>query len=170
MNTRQLVYLAMFTAIVFVSVYLSQLPIFSSTGGLVHLGNIALFSIALKYGKKFGAVSGGVGMALFDLFSGGAWMVWAPGSLVVRFLMGYAVGKISEDNGKQGTNFTKNILAIIAGSIIMLVGYYLYESIFLTTFSAALASIVGNLTQLGIGLLALILIKYLPEMDNSVKY
>ncbi|MFK5884033.1 MAG: ECF transporter S component [Candidatus Izemoplasma sp.] len=165
MTTRQIVYSAMFIAIVTASVYASQLPIFASTGGLVHLGNIALYSIALKYGKKYGALAGGFGMAIFDILS--IWAQWTMGTLVTRFFMGYVIGLISQDKNGQGSNIIKNLIAIGAGSIVMLTGYYLFESIFLTDFYAALASIPGNLTQLAIGLVALFIIKKLPVLKEE---
>ena len=52
-----------------------RLPI-AANGGLIHLGNVPLFIGAIIFGKKTGAIAGGVGMGLFDLLSG--WTLWAP--------------------------------------------------------------------------------------------
>ena len=46
-----------------------RLPI-AAAGGLIHLGNVPLFIFAILFGKKTGAIAGGVGMGLFDLLSG----------------------------------------------------------------------------------------------------
>ena len=46
-----------------------RLPI-AANGGLIHLGNVPLFIGAIIFGKKTGAIAGGVGMGLFDLLSG----------------------------------------------------------------------------------------------------
>jgi len=43
-----------------------RLPI-AANGGLIHLGNVPLFIGAIIFGKKTGAIAGGVGMGLFDL-------------------------------------------------------------------------------------------------------
>ena len=43
-----------------------RLPI-AANGGLIHLGNVPLFIAAILFGRKVGAIAGGVGMALFDL-------------------------------------------------------------------------------------------------------
>ena len=51
----------MFTA--FVNV---RLPI-AANGGLIHLGNVPLFIMAILFGKKTGAIASGVGMGLFDV-------------------------------------------------------------------------------------------------------
>ena len=52
-----------------------KLPI-AANGGLIHLGNVPLFIGAILFGKKTGAIAGGIGMGLFDLLSG--WTLWAP--------------------------------------------------------------------------------------------
>ena len=43
-----------------------KLPI-AANGGLIHLGNVPLFIGAILFGKKTGAIAGGIGMGLFDL-------------------------------------------------------------------------------------------------------
>lgn len=45
-----------------------RLPI--GQGGLIHLGNVPLFLIAILFGKKIGALAGAFGMGLFDLMGG----------------------------------------------------------------------------------------------------
>ena len=57
-----------------------RLPI-AANGGLIHLGNVPLFIGAIIFGKKTGAIAGGVGMGLFDLLSG--WTLWAPFTFVI---------------------------------------------------------------------------------------
>lgn len=52
-------------------------------------------SVPLIFGKKSGAIAGGVGMGLFDLLSG--WTAWAPFTLIIVGLMGYAVGAITKN-------------------------------------------------------------------------
>ncbi len=170
-RTEQIVFGGLFVAIVFVATYFIQIPTTGISGGLIHLGNIAMFSIALKYGRKYGALSGGIGMMLFDLFS--AWFVWAPATLVVRGVMGYVIGLVAQNKNGQGTNIWKNIVAILLGSVVMLTGYFFFESVILGVGWAALAGIPGNLVQLAIGLIALGLVPFLPNMKtengNSIK-
>ena len=66
-----------------------RLPI-TANGGLIHLGNVPLFICAILFGKKSGALAGGIGMGLFDLLSG--WTAWAPFTFVIVAIMGYVVG------------------------------------------------------------------------------
>ena len=66
-----------------------KLPI-AANGGLIHLGNVPLFIGAILFGKKTGAIAGGIGMGLFDLLSG--WTLWAPFTLIIVGIMGFTVG------------------------------------------------------------------------------
>ena len=69
-RTKRLVITAMFIAITYIfTVFVNiRLP-FGGNGGLIHLGNVPLFLAAILYGKRVGAVAGGVGQE-FDIFSG----------------------------------------------------------------------------------------------------
>ena len=84
-----------------------RLPI-TANGGLIHLGNVPLFICAILFGKKSGALAGGIGMGLFDLLSG--WTAWAPFTFVIVAIMGYVVGAITEKH--HGLGF--DALAIVA--------------------------------------------------------
>lgn len=99
-----------------------RLPI-AANGGLIHLGNVPLFIGAIIFGKKTGAIAGGVGMGLFDLLSG--WTLWAPFTFVIVALMGFTVGKLTEDEKHQ--NFKWYVIALIAACVIKVVGYYIAE-------------------------------------------
>lgn len=120
-----------------------RLPI-AANGGLVHLGNVPLFLAAIIYGKKTGAFAGAFGMGLFDLLSG--WTLWAPFTFVIVGLMGYTVGKITENR----VGFRWNVLAIAAACVIKVVGYYIAEGIIYSNWVAPALSIPGNLVQVGV--------------------
>lgn len=151
-DTMKIVASGMFIALVVVATFIN-VPFPGAAGGLVHLGTLMLLIIAMRFGKYYGAIAGGFGMAIFDILGG--WLAWAPGTFVVRLLMGFVIGVVAQDKLGQGKNILKNILAWAAGLVMMVVGYYLYEAIFLTTFEAALASVWGNVIQFGIGILAI---------------
>lgn len=120
-----------------------RLPI-SVNGGLIHLGNVALFLAAIVFGKKRGAIAGAFGMGLFDVLSG--WTAWAPYTFIIRGVMGYVIGMIAEK--KQGKSIWLNLFAVIIGGIIMIVGYYFAEVILYANFITPLSSIPGNLLQI----------------------
>lgn len=122
-----------------------RLPI-AANGGLIHLGNVPLFIGAIIFGKKTGAIAGGVGMGLFDLLSG--WTLWAPFTFVIVALMGFTVGKLTEDEKHQ--NFKWYVIALIAACVIKVAGYYIAEVVIYGNSLAPVASIPGNLVQIGV--------------------
>lgn len=117
-----------------------RLPI-AANGGLIHLGNVPLFIFAIIFGKKTGAIAGGVGMALFDLLSG--WTAWAPFTLVIAGLMGFCVGAVTKK--KKGYGFC--LAAMAAALVIKIAGYYMAEAVLYGNWAAPAASIPGNLIQ-----------------------
>lgn len=160
-----MVIMAMFIALVTVATYIG-VPWPLASGGYMHLGTLVLYVIAIAYGKEYGAVAGGVGMMIFDLNS--PYSEWAIGTLVVRAAMGYVVGLIAEDrkNESQGTSNIRNIIAFIAGGVVLTTGYYFFEAIFLTTFEKAFTSIPGNLVQLTLGAFALVLVPVFKKIED----
>ena len=114
-----------------------KLPI-AANGGLIHLGNVPLFIGAILFGKKTGAIAGGIGMGLFDLLSG--WTLWAPFTLIIVGIMGFTVGKITEDHKHQNMKWY----------VIKVVGYYIAEVIIYGNPLAPVSSIPGNLVQIGV--------------------
>lgn len=137
-----------------------RLPI-AANGGLVHLGNVPLFLAAIIFGKKTGAFAGAFGMGLFDLLSG--WTLWAPFTFVIVGLMGFAVGKITENR----IEFRWNVLAIAVACVIKVVGYYIAEVIIYRNWIAPVLSIPGNLVQIGVA--AVIVLPIVEIVRKAVK-
>jgi uncharacterized membrane protein len=115
---------AVFTALVFLSTYLFQIPI-PSTQGYFNMGDIMIFISGLTFGPTIGGFSGGIGSSLSDAFSG--FGIFAPFTLVIKGLEGYVAGLISQRSEKRGIL----LLAWAAGSVIMVLGYFLAESFFI---------------------------------------
>lgn len=159
-QTKHLVYAALGIALVFIcTVFVNvRLPI-AANGGLIHLGNVPLFIIATLYGRWLGALAGGIGMALFDVVGG--WFLWAPFTLIIVGLMGYTVGAICETN----RTLMASCLALAAACIIKVVGYYGAEGIIYGNWLAPMASVPGNLVQIGVASAIV-----LPVMPKLRKY
>lgn len=136
-----------FAALVFLLTRYIQVQIIPAKGGLVHLGNVPMFFAAAFFGKKIGAVCGGIGMALSDLLS--AWTVYAPATLVIVGIMGFVFGAIVH---KKPT-VCNLLVATVAVLGIKLVGYYLFEVLLTMSVSIPLASIPGNIMQILTGAL-----------------
>lgn len=142
-TTREMVITAMFIALtlaatMFINI---KLPI-PGNGGLIHLGNIPMFVAAFLFGKRTGALAGGIGMGLFDVFSG--WTMWAPFTLIIVGAMGFASGAIAEKSKNKLIGFT---FAVILACMIKIVGYYFAEVILYHNMIVPLGSIPGNIVQ-----------------------
>jgi uncharacterized membrane protein len=137
-QTKSLVLTALLTAIVTVMTFIN-IPLFGAQGGLIHLGYVALFPIAIIYGKRVGMIAGGVGMGLFDILSG--WSAWAPGTLLIVGVIGYVVGQLTESN----QSYLVMALAMVIGSLISITGYFFYNA-FIMGFGveSALVSVTGD--------------------------
>ena len=143
-KTKMLVINGLFIALTLVATMFINIRLpFIGNGGLIHLGNVPLFLGAFIYGRKTGAIAGGIGMGLFDLISG--WTAWAPFTLVIVGLMGYVSGMISEK--LKVRPIIANTVAVIAALIIKIAGYYLAEGILFGNWVAPLGSIPGNIIQ-----------------------
>ncbi len=160
MSVRDLVLDSCLIAIVFVSTYLIQFRLpFASQGGLVHAGNIALFTIAILFGSRRGALSGACGMALFDLVSG--WTVWAPFTFVIRGVMGWMIGKLAVRDDVGVSKFViRNVAVIVISAVWMIAGYYMTEVILYGNWVAPVGSIPGDILQTVIGIAGAIPLAY----------
>lgn len=152
-NIRFITITALFIALtyVFTAFINIRLPI-TANGGLIHLGNVPLFICAIIFGKKSGAIAGGVGMGLFDLLSG--WTAWAPFTFIIVGLMGFSVGAITEK--KKG--FGWKVIAILVACVIKIAGYYIAEGIIYGNWITPASSIPGNLLQVGVAAVVVLII------------
>ncbi|NLL05192.1 MAG: ECF transporter S component [Clostridiaceae bacterium] len=103
--------------------------------GYFNIGDAAIIVAAVMLGKKSGFVAGSFGSALADVFLGYAY--FAPITFFVKGLEGFVIGYIiykAKGNKKINGNVI-NMLAIIAGCIVMITGYFLAEIYILGLFS-----------------------------------
>ncbi len=145
MVTCGLLIAMVFIATAFINI---RLP-FSINGGLIHLGNVALFLSAIIFGKKKGAIAGAFGMALFDVLS--PYAIWAPFTFVIRGVMGYIIGSVSHAGQRKGQNALWNWLAILLGGVWMVAGYYGAEGLIYGNWISPVTSIPGNIVQIMAG-------------------
>lgn len=164
-KVRDLVITSLFIALVYVFTWIVkiQLP-FSPNGGLIHLGNVPFFLAAIFFDKRVGMTAGALGMGLFDLTSG--WILWSPMTVISALIMGYILNKM---NYKKYT-LKSLILSFILVALVKVVVYYLGEIFILSSFVAPLASIPGNLIQIGVSsVIVLVILKPMEKVFNSIK-
>lgn len=164
-KVRDLVITSLFIALVFVFTWLVkiQLP-FSPNGGLIHLGNVPFFLAAIFFDKRVGMTAGALGMGLFDLTSG--WAPWAPMTVISALLMGYILNKM---NYKKYT-LKSLVLSFVLLALVKVVVYYIGEIFILSSFVAPLASIPGNLIQIGVSsVIVLVILKPMEKVFNTIR-
>ncbi|WP_455256772.1 ECF transporter S component [Peptoniphilus asaccharolyticus] len=164
-KVKDLVITSLFIALVYVFTWIVkiQLP-FSPNGGLIHLGNVPFFLAAIFFNKRVGMTAGALGMGLFDLTSG--WILWSPMTVISALIMGYILNKM---NYKKYT-LKSLILSFVLVALVKVVVYYLGEIFILSSFVAPLASIPGNLIQIGVSsVIVLVILKPMEKVFNSIR-
>lgn len=151
-NTVQLALAAMCTALTVVATMIVRVPAVG-TGGYINLGDAAVLLTAWFLGGWYGAAAAGLGSALADVFAGYA--LYAPGTFVIKFLMALVAWQMVRERSRQ--NWYWYLLAAVLAEIIMVGGYFLYESTLLRFSWGAAASVPGNGVQ-GVTGLALALL------------
>jgi uncharacterized membrane protein len=139
-GARLISYLALFTAFIAVGTYL-HIP--GPSSSYFNLGEVAIYIVALTFGGKAGGITGAIGSSLMDVLLG--YSIWAPFTFVIKGLEGWVVGKIS----KEGS-WVHNILAIVAGGNIMVIGYAITKG-FLISWAAVLPEVGIDYAQMLIG-------------------
>jgi uncharacterized membrane protein len=143
MNTKRLALIALLSSLIMVTTFFINIPLTITGGGLFHLGRIFIFLIALTMGNKY-SIAGAIGLTMFDLLSGYA--IWAPVTFVASFGMAILVARI----GFRKQSFVTIILAQLSGAVLATFLYYIYEALFISSFTAALVS--ASVETIGMGI------------------
>ena len=165
-RTVYVVLLAMFTALTTVATVVFIVP-FPSTAGYFNLGDAFVMLSGLLLGPIGGFIAGGVGSAMGDVALG--FMPYAPITFVAKGFEGLMVGLFSYKLRTSKRVSIWDIIGIILGAIMMLIGYYLGEILLLGYApEAALAELITiNSIQVIVGGLVTILIG--PRIRNYLK-
>lgn len=122
---RRAVAVAVFTALVFAatSIIAVETP---ATKGFFNFGETMVYTAALLGGPLVGAVAGGVGSALADLYLG--YGHYAPGTLVIKGLEGFIVGYIAW-RVRRLERRGEHLLAVgfLASVVLVAIGYRYYS-------------------------------------------
>ena len=143
---RQLVMTALFMALCCVATMVIQLP--SPTQGYVNLGDCVVLLAGWVLGPWYGMAAAGVGTAMADVFL--SYAHYAPGSLVIKGLMGLLCGLLAHGEVPRSRRVVTGIMA----EGWMVCGYFGFSSLLLGKGLAAAASIPGNLFQGLVGLVS----------------
>ena len=156
---------AIFTTIVFVFTFIIRIQV-PATGGYYNIGESGVYLAALIGGPLVGAIAGGLGSALSDLIG---YPIYAPGTLIIKGIEGYATGYMFKFMMSRGKSLKLGgVISCLVGGFFMVLGYLLYET-FIINFVSALAEIPGNIGQVVIGvIIAVPVVIALKEMGYNV--
>lgn len=135
----------MFAAISCVATMLA-IPV--TANGYIHPGDSAVLLSAYLCGPVGGCFAAGIGSALADIFLGYAY--YAPGTFVIKLLDALLAGFVFLALKKSAKIPTviSSVIAGIAGSIVMILGYFFYSFLLLGDgFAAAVYAIPANILQ-----------------------
>lgn len=148
-NIRKLTFSALFAAIVCLATAVFPLPL---PFGYVNMGDAFILLGAAVLGPVYGAVSGGIGAALADLFLG--YGIYAPATFVIKALMALMLcGVLRLLRNSSVPRLIKGLLGSVCAEVVMVLGYFAYECI-LYGAAGALATVFGNLVQGCFGVIA----------------
>lgn len=154
--TKRICMMSLFAALVCAGTYIAvPLPF-----GYFNLGDIFVLMSAWCLGPLYGAFAAGLGAALADVLM--AYTVYAPATLITKALVvvvAYFLFKVFiRLNKNNAINAVFRVLASLVGEGVMVLGYFLYESIVLGYGMAAAASIPGNCLQAICGVIGSVLL------------
>lgn len=146
-HIRDIVQTGLLSALTFVAAWAIHIPY--GNGGVIHLGDSMIFLTAVVFGRRYAAVSGAIGMTMFDILSG--FSVWAPYTFVIKAVMGLIAGSLANMGGSKGGNVVKNAVGMLLAGIWMILGYYAAEAVITWNIVQPAVSIPGNVIQVGAG-------------------
>lgn len=171
-NTRKIVLTALFAALACVATMIIKVPTLA-TNGYVNIGDTIVLLSAWLIGGVYGGLAAGIGSALADLLS--SYPTYVPGTLIIKFLMAFVAYLIFMAIKKANINKVVGYaVSGIVAELIMVAGYFLYESIFLGYGLAAAPSILSNLVQgvtcLVLGYAAILVLESTKAVKMIKKY
>ena len=150
-NVLKLCFSGMFAALICVATILIRIPVPLGEGYL-NLGDCFILVAAWTVGPFYGFAAGAVGSALADIFSGAP--LYAPGTFVIKGLIALTAALIFHAFSKRSGKLRVlgMILGAVAGEMVMVAGYYLYDAVILGFgFIPTLANVPFNLIQGALG-------------------
>ena len=161
-KTSKLVLTALMLCLVLLATFSIRIPA-PFTQGYVHLGDTFIFVSVLLLGKKNGAVAAGFGSAMADVLGGFA--MYAPWTLIIKFIMAYVMGIFVEISTKRKKNLVKiagvpiiQIIGMLIAGIIMVAGYAIVDGAFAGNMLAGMLGIPFNIIQFATGIVLALLI------------
>ena len=166
---KKLTVSALLCAFACVATMLIRIP--TPTKGYVNLGDCIVNVSGWLLGPVYGAAAGGIGSGLADLFAG--YTVYAPVTLIIKGAMAVVAFYVFKAlSAKLGSSLAARIISAIAAEIVMILGYFAFESIFYGSVAVGATGLLGNVAQVIMGAASSvaiyeIIIKRIPRLESS---
>lgn len=145
---REMVYTALFAALVCVATFIIKIPS-PITGGYTHLGDGFIFIAVILLGKRNGAWAGSIGAALADIIGG--YSFYALPTFIIKGIMALIMGTMIEKLPPSIKH--KWIAGAVTGSVWQVLSYYVVGSLFVGSFITTISEIPGNTIQSTAGII-----------------
>lgn len=149
------------TALVCVATMVIKLP--TPTNGYVNIGDAAVLLSGWVLGPWYGFFAAGVGSGLADLMGG--YGTYIAGS----FLIKGAMAAVAAMAVKYGGGTVSRVVFGVLAELLMVLGYFVYESVLLGYGLAATASVFGNAMQGIVGTVIGVLLYGVFEKNGLLK-
>ena len=123
---------------------MTRVVVIPAPTGYLNLGDCGVLLSAWMLGPFYGGMAAGIGTMLADVLSGFA--LYAPATFVIKFAMAAAAALVLGRKKNSKTTRAYIVGAVIA-EVIMVAGYFTYESMVLGVGLAAAASVPANVVQ-----------------------
>ncbi len=191
LSTKKMALNGVMIALVFLTTMFTRIP-GPIPPGYINFGDAVIIVTAVLLGKNSGFIAGAFGSALADIAAPGG-IIFAPVTFIIKGLEGYLVGKIISDKQKEIRELReikgqkeskelkrkyelKKVFAIIVGTAVMVIGYFIAELTILRLFdptfgyAAAIAELPFNLIQGGVSAVLGYLLSTLLQNAGIEKY
>ena len=161
MKHNQLIILtrtAVLAALIAIATMVIPIPI--PGGGYANAGDIVILITAFVLGPVPAAFAAGFGSVVADLLLG--YSAYAPGT--VKGLAGLTAGALFVVMKKRTGLFLSSMISGVAGELVMVAGYFGFETLALQSAAAAAAGVVPNILQGIAGVLGALVM--MPAMNR----
>ncbi len=167
-HTQKIVVTSLMMGLIIVCTMFIRIPI-PLTTGYVHLGDAMIYLSVLILGWRYASIAAAFGSTLGDLLSGFA--MWAPWTFVIKGLMALITGFILVELNKSNkfTPTTRNIMAMVPGGILMVIGYFVAEGVMYGSWIAPWIGVPWNIGQFVTGIIIAILLSKAVGKSNIMK-
>lgn len=166
----RLCFAAMFAALIFAATRVIQVP--SPSGGYMHLGDCFILIGAWVLGPVYGFAASTIGSALADATSGFA--VYVPATIIIKGIMASLAALIMRAFVKKAPKLRAVgfFVSGLVSEVFIVIGYFLYETLFLGfNFAAALEGVFRTSVQGAFGVvLGMVLIRVIVKTGVLKKF